>query len=125
MEILFEIIFQFFGELLFQLLAELGFRSLAAPFQKSRNPVSSAFGSVIWGGILGGISLLVFRNAMLETGTLKLLNLIITPVCAGAMMVMMERWLAARGRKPSSFAQFQNAYLFAFAFALIRFIWAG
>ena len=54
MEFIFEIIFQFLGELLLQLifefLVELGVHSLADTLKRPKNAVLSTIGFVLWGG---------------------------------------------------------------------------
>jgi hypothetical protein len=92
-----ELILQFVGEVLIQGLLDLGFRSLADVFGRRRNPVLSTLGSVLWGLIAGGLSLLIMPTAFIENPSLRLLNLLLTPVAVGAMMALLGRLRARRG----------------------------
>ncbi len=55
MEFVFEILFQFVGEILlqvsFEFLAELGLHSLGDTFKKPRNPALSTIGFILWGAL--------------------------------------------------------------------------
>jgi len=128
-EFLFELIFQFVGELLlqlcFELLAELGVRSLADPFRRPRNPVLSTIGFIIWGAIAGGISLLIFPSSPITDPTLREINLIATPVAAGLFMALIGKARLNKGQELVRLDRFGFAFVFAFAMALVRFIWAN
>jgi hypothetical protein len=86
---MFEFTALFIGELLIQGLMEIGFRSLADVFKKKRNPIFSAIGCILWGAIAGGISLAVFPASFIARSDLKLLNLLLTRVLVGALMVLL------------------------------------
>jgi hypothetical protein len=120
---MFEFIAQFIGELLIQGLMEIGFRSLADVFKKKRNPIFSAIGCILWGAIAGGISLAVFPASFIARSDLKLLNLL-TPVLVGALMVLLGRLRARKGRDLVELDRFGYAFLFALTMSLVRFLWA-
>jgi hypothetical protein len=128
MEFLFEMVFQFVGEILlqacFELLAELGVRSLEDTFRKPRNPVLSTIGFLIWGSIAGAVSLLFFPRSPIAEPMLRQLNLIVTPLAIGIVMTMVGRVRLKKGQSLVRLDQFGYAYTFAFAMALVRFIWA-
>jgi hypothetical protein len=123
-----EFILELFGEFLIQTvlegLVEAGFHSLAAPFQKEPNPWLAAFGYALLGGLLGGLSLLVFPTHMVSTHGLRVLNLIIVPVLVGGMMVLMGLWRAKRGQQINRLDRFGYGYVFALSLGMMRFIWA-
>jgi hypothetical protein len=128
LEFLFEIIFQFVAEILlqacFELLAELGFHSLAETFRKPRNPVLSTIGFILWGAIAGAVSLLIFPTSPISDPMLRQINLVATPVAVGLVMTMIGRSRQKRGQSTVRLDQFGYAFTFAFAMALVRFIWA-
>ena len=121
---MFEFIAQFIGELLIQGLMEIGFRSLADVFKKKRNPIFSAIGCILWGAIAGGISLVVFPASFIARSDLKLLNLLLTPVLVGVLMVLLGRLRARKGRDLVELDRFGYAFLFALTMSLVRFLWA-
>ena len=128
MEFIFEVIFQFVGEILlqlcFQLLAELGVHSLADPFRRPRNPALLTVGFILWGAIAGGISLLIFPSSPIANPMLRQINLIATPVAAGLAMMMVGKARLRKGQTLVRLDRFGFAFVFAFAMALVRFIWA-
>ena len=119
-----ELIFQFLGEVLIQGLLELGFRSLADVFGKRRNPVLSTVGSFLWGSLAGGISLLIIPAAFINGSNLRLLNLFLTPIAVGLIMALLGRVRARKGAPLVQLDHFGYAFTFAFAMALVRFVWA-
>jgi hypothetical protein len=128
MEVIFEILFQIFGEILLQLLfeclAELGLRSLADTLEKPRNPVLSTVGFVIWGAIAGGLSLLIFPHSPIASLQLRQANLLITPIIVGGVMMLIGRQRNKRGQTLVRLDRFSYAFVFAFTMAVVRFIWA-
>jgi hypothetical protein len=128
MEILFEIVFQFFGELLlqivFELLAEFGLRGVGEVFRKKPNPWMASLGYVILGAIAGGISLWLFPKHLISGYSLQLLNLALTPVLSGAAMGALGHWRNAKGQVLLRLDRFAYGYLFALSMALLRFQFA-
>lgn len=125
---MFEIVFQFLGELLlqilFEFLAELGIYSLADTFKKPKHPVLSTIGYVLWGAIAGGISLWIMPSSFISDPDLRVANLILTPIAIGGMMVLLGKLRAKKGQKLVKLDKFGYAFSFAFAMSLVRFIWA-
>ena len=129
MEFVFELLFQFLGELLlqaiFEALFELGLHGLADTLKRPKKPVLSTFGFILWGGIAGGISLPIFPTSPIVDPLLRKVNLIATPIFAGALMAMVGRARSKRGQNLVQLDRFGYAFIFAFAMALVRFIWAA
>jgi hypothetical protein len=129
MEIIFEVIFQFLGELLlqivFQFLMELGFHSLKNSFRRRPNPVLATIGYILWGLMCGGLSLWAFPNSIIADPMLRLLNLIATPIALGLLMTLIGRFRARNGQDLVRLDQFGYAFVFAFAMAFVRFVWAA
>src|SRR5262245_32000165 len=128
MEIIFEIMLQFLGELLlqafFQIATELGLHSLANTFQKRRNPWLSTLGFTLWGLMAGGISLWIFPTSVIANPVLRQVNLVATPVALGLVMMLIGKIRLKKGQQLVRLDQFGYAFMFAFTMALIRFIWA-
>jgi len=128
-EFLFDAIFQFFAELLlqllFELLTELGLRILTDPFKRRNNPILSTIGSISWGLIAGGLSALIFPRSLIHDLLLRRINLIVTPLAAGAIMTLIGRARDKRGQALVRLDRFGYAFAFAFAMAIVRYGFAA
>src|SRR5438067_13683789 len=116
MEFLFEIILQFVGEIvvqaLFALLAELGFRSLAAPFRRPRNPVLATIGFALWGIAAGAISVWIFPTSPIHSPLFRQMNLVVTPVTLGFLMTLVGKIRLKKGQDLMRLDRFGYAFLF-------------
>ena len=123
-----EIIFQIVGELLLQIVievfVELGFHSIREPFRREVNPPVAIAGYAILGAALGGLSLLALPDLLIP-GHWRLMNLLLTPVFAGLVMVGVGAWRAKRGDDLLRIDRFAYGYIFALAMAVIRYQFAG
>ena len=117
LEILGEILLQ----VLIEALAELGLHSIAAPFRKPPNPWLAAIGYAIFGAAAGGFSLWLFPSNLVTGETLRVLNLVVTPIAVGLLMCVMGAWRARRGQPELRIDRFAYGYLFALSLALVRF----
>jgi hypothetical protein len=130
MDFIFEVILQLLGELLLQILLEalfeLGIHSLREPFRNHRpiNPWLAAIGYVIYGAIAGGISLWIAPKHFIASHTVRVFNLIATPVAAGFAMVALGAWRRRRDTELIRLDHFFYAFLFASSMSLVRFIFA-
>jgi len=128
MEFIFEIIFQFLGELLLQLifefLVELGVHSLADTLKRPKNAVLSTIGFVLWGAMAGGISLLIFPKSAITNIVWRKINVLVTPLLAGGVMMLIGRQRGKRGQRLVGLDRFGYAFAFAFAMAIVRYAWA-
>ena len=128
MEFLFEILFQFLGEIMlqvvFELLAELGLHSLGDPFKRPRNPVLSTIGFVLWGAIAGGLSLLILPKSPISNQALRQLNLLLAPLAAGGAMMLVGRRRGKKGQGLVKLDRFGYAFVLALAMAIVRYLWA-
>ena len=129
MTFLFEVIGQFLVELILQalgeLLVELGLRSMAETVKRPRSPALAAFGFLLWGALVGSLSLLVVPHSPIEDPSLRWVNLFATPVLVGLMMMVVGKIRDKKGQKLVRLDRFGFAFIFAFSMALVRFIWAG
>jgi hypothetical protein len=128
MEFIFEIALQFLGELLlqvvFEFLAEIGFRSLEDTFKEPKNAVLSTIGFVLWGAIAGGISLLILPKSPISSLVFRKINLIMTPLIAGGIMVVLGHMRSKKGQDLVRIDRFGYAFVFAFSMAIVRYFWA-
>lgn len=124
LEVVFELLFEFFGELILQ----LGFEALGDTFKlgwqrltgrEKGTTVKREIGwSVVTGVVCGGLTLLIFPALAIHTPALQLLNLLVAPLVAGLLVERVRAW---RESRPSfSFPVFGYAALFGFAFAMTR-----
>lgn len=129
MEVIFEALFQFLGELLlqvvFEVLAELGFRSVKEVFRKPAHPWLAAIGYAVFGAVAGWLSLLVVPNLLLAGLAARLAGLVATPVVAGALMAALGAWRLQRDQPIVRLDRFAYGYLFALAMAGVRFAFGG
>lgn len=129
MEVVFEALFQFLGELLLQLvfevLAELGFRSVKEVFRKPANPWLAAIGYALLGAAAGWLSLLVMPTLLLAGETARVAGLFATPLVAGALMAALGAWRLRRDQAIVRLDRFAYGYLFALAMAGVRFAYGG
>lgn len=125
MEIVLEILGEFLIQAIGEALVELGLHSLAEPFRRPPNPWLASLGYALFGSILGGLSLLVFSQHFPLHGPGRWLNLLLTPVAVGGVMALMGAWRARRGEPRLHINRFFYGYVFALAFALVRFAFAS
>ena len=127
-EVILELLFEFFGEFLLQLVLEVllesGLQVLAAPFQKKSNPWLAAVGYALFGAAIGGLSLLVVGHSLVPA-SLRLANLLLTPLAVGGTMALLGAWRARRGQQVLRIDRFLYGYLFALTLGMVRYLYAG
>lgn len=126
MEFIFEIVLQFLGEILlqvgFEFLAELGAHGLADTLKKPKNPVLSAIGFIVWGAVAGAISLLILPSSVIANPVFRQINVLVTPLVAGGVMMLIGRQRGKRGQSIVRLDRFGYAYAFALAMAVVRYV---
>ena len=120
LEVLGEVLLQVIG----QILVELGLHAIVEPFRRPPNPFVAAIGYILLGAIFGGFSLLAFSTHMIGSRTLQVLNLVVSPIAAGLSMMVLAAWRTKRGQSLLRIDTFSYGFLFALAFACIRFQFA-
>lgn len=120
LEFIFEIIGEFLLQAAIEVLGELGLHSMAEPFRKPPNPWLASIGYFIFGSIAGGISLLIFPTHLVAE-SLRVANLVLTPVAVGLLMCWLGSWRAKHGQTVLRIDRFSYGFLFAFSLALVRF----
>jgi hypothetical protein len=122
---LFSMVVQFLAEIFLQILFELGFYSVVDAFDRKPNPVIALIGYLILGALAGGISLLFFKDLMIEDSTLRVVNLIVTPIFVGLTMAALGKLREKKGASVIRLDKFSYGFAFAFAMSLVRFLWAS
>lgn len=126
LEAIFELLFEFFGELLLQLVGELLGGAFKAGWYRLRGrdreiqPMHEAGWSVVTGMAAGGLTLFIFPALALRLPLLQALNILLAPVVAGLLVERLRAW--REGRRGFSFPVFGYAALFGMAFALTRWV---
>lgn len=122
MEIIFEIILQ----LIFEIFAEMVEHKVAKKYNRKRaSPLMAGLGYILMGAIAGGLSLLIMPHSLINDETLRIANLMITPVMAGIVMATIGRWRDNRDQDLMRLDHFWYGYLFALSMAVVRFVWVG
>jgi hypothetical protein len=127
--IIFELIFGILAEVVLQIAAEvlfeLGFYSLAEALNRKRprNPLLASIGYLLWGGIIGMITIIFFPELMIKNPTIRILNLIVSPAIAGLAMSAIGSWRKKKGQDVLRIDSFLYGALFAFGLALARLLY--
>lgn len=125
MELIFEFLFQFFGELILQVLFELGFRSLVEPFRQSdRNEYLAGFGYLMLGVVAGGLSLFLLPQHLTPNVQVRVINLLVTPFAVGGLMNLLGNIREKREISRFRMDKFLFGFLFALAMTIVRFVFA-
>jgi hypothetical protein len=115
LQLLVEIVLQVFGEAL----AEFGGHCVASAFERRPNSWMAAIGYAILGAGIGVFSAWLVP-ALINSPTLRIANLVITPLIAGATTSMIGRWRRRREQELIRLDRFAYGYLFALSMALAR-----
>jgi multisubunit Na+/H+ antiporter MnhG subunit len=113
-EILLQVIFEF--------LAELGFHSLTNTLNRPKNATLSTAGFVLWGTMAGGISLLILPQSLISNLVFRKINVLVTPLVAGGVMMLIGRQRDKRGQNLVRLDRFGYAFVFALAMAVVRYV---
>ena len=119
LEIFFEAAFEFAAEFL----ASLIWRGVAAVFDTTgfKNPVLACLGFVFLGGVVGGLSLLLFPHPLVHPSRFPGLSVVISPIFAGLGMSSVGSVLRKRNKKALQIESFGYGFAFAFGMAVVRF----
>lgn len=124
LEVLLEVLGEFLLEFLLQLIVEFGVRALLAPLRATVGATLRWPLLALVGAGCGGLSLLVAPHAFLATPLLRVVNLVVSPVLAGAAVAWLGATRARRGRDLMPLDRFGGGFALALAFALVRFAYA-
>jgi hypothetical protein len=119
MEEILVVIFQLFFEFVLQLVGS-GIVSGVTPTTntKTEDGCVHFFVHAAIGGICGYISTLIAPKFVLPLPWLRMLNLVVAPLIAGAISVLLAKWVKLKG---SSSTLFWHGFLFAMMFGAARF----
>ena len=125
MEIIIGMLFEMLCYLFVEGALEVIIRILTRPFSThSEHPVILICGYFLLGLFVGGMSLLIFPHAFITETTFRYINLVLIPIFVALIMMTVGKLLAKKGKKLTSLDHFNYAFVFAFAMALVRFIFA-
>jgi hypothetical protein len=120
-EVIFEIIFGFIGELALELvvevLVEFGFHDTAERVSdsfRSRTFVGLAY--TVFGAILGFLSLYIFPKVAFDSVVIPTLYFLVSPIIAGFLLTTVS-WLIDRGIGNSSWFKWDK-FIFGVVFAM-------
>jgi hypothetical protein len=131
-EIVFEVLFavlQVVGEIVLQVIVEglfeLGLRGVREPFRRPKplHPLLAAMGYAILGAAAGAISVWIFPRLFIDGHALRVMNLVVTPFTAGAVMAAIGAWRRKRDEELIRLDRFAYGFVFALAMAAVRFAW--
>jgi cytochrome bd-type quinol oxidase subunit 2 len=126
LEVLFELLFEFFGEFVLQLVFELFGGAFKAGWYKvtGRNKPSTVMletgWAVVTGCVAGAVTVWLFPMLAIRLHWLQVLNLLVAPVAAGLLVERARAW--RESRRSFSPPVFAYAALFGLAFALTRWL---
>ena len=123
MEIIFELIFEGVLYITGDLLVEFGARSLGETIasRDERNPILAGLGYALLGLIAGGLSLLIFPEAIARSERFHGINVLVAPAMAGLGMAGLGWLLERSGKRRLRIDSFLYGFIFALPMSLVRF----
>lgn len=100
----------------------MGLHSLADTVKRPKNPLLSTIGFILWGAMAGGISLLIFPTSPISNLLFRKINILVTPVAVGGVMMLIGRQRDKRGQNLVRLDRFGYAFVFALAMAIVRYL---
>jgi len=119
MEELIALFIQFVVEVLLEVLGTLPWDMLSYRWD-DRTGCSLVLLTLLAGGAVGGISVLIFPHTMLHHGWSRMGNLIVAPLLSGGMAWLMAKRRERRGRAVPELRHFWHSFGFTFALAAVR-----
>jgi len=127
-DLLLELLLEFFGELLLQVFAEIAVAFIWRTFgkvveaERIKNTFVSVVTYVFLGSLTGGISLAIFPHPLVRATRFHGISLLISPIATGSMMALIGSVLRRNNRKVVPIESFGYASAFAFGMALVRLV---
>ena len=118
MEEIFQIVFEFVFQALFEFLADAVVRFLP-PAGKT---LLKAMLCVAFAVLLGSLSTLLLPGPIILAEWLRIAYLIVAPLTLAVIMAWLGRALVVRHKRRTSLETFGFGWLFAFSFALTRYL---
>ena len=126
LEVLFELLFEFFGEFILQIVFELFGGAFKAGWYKvtGHHKPSTLMQETGWalvtGCVAGAVTVWLFPMLAIRQPWLQMLNLVVAPIAAGLLVERARAW--RESRRVFSLPVFAYAALFGLAFALTRWL---
>ena len=117
---LLEIFLEFFGLLVFEVTTNFIFFKLQSGQTLTRRSPSVFLGLLVIGSVFGFLSTYVYESQISDQ-TIKILNLLATPIFMGAVMQLVGWLKLESGRTVVALDHFLGGYMFALGFVLVRF----
>jgi hypothetical protein len=131
LELLFEFLFEVFGEALLQLtlqaLAEAGLHIVRRPASAGaaeKNTWTLVIGYALLGLLIGGLSLLIFPHSLVHTKLARVAVVVVSALTTGASMAAIGAWRRSHGQQAIPLDRFAYGCLLGFSSASVRFLWA-
>lgn len=127
MEVLFEIFGELLIQLLFEALAQAGIHAFRNPdrLPAAQNPWLVGCGYALLGAICGAATLIFLPHYLLHSGGTRWVYLLLAPVAAGAGSTVIGILRTRDKAQRLGLDRFAYGYVFALAFALVRFNFAS
>ncbi|PJZ47455.1 hypothetical protein [Leptospira saintgironsiae] len=123
MELIFEIIWVIVVEVFGKYVTDSITKDAMVILKRSKFMESffSVIGYIIFGSIVGYVSMLVFPNFLLKNHSLQIANLVFIPIISALIICFVGNWRKKLPLFKIEFEIFISAYVFAFAVSLIRY----
>lgn len=118
MEEIFQLIFEIFGQAILEFIVDAVWRTMPP---SGRVVLKIVFCAGI-GTLFGVLSSIPFSEPFIASETGRIVYLLVVPLVLGVTMAQVGKYMTARGKKRSSLESFGFGWLFAFTFALARYL---
>jgi hypothetical protein len=112
------------GQLLIDFFLQVGFYTAVRGPLAAWRPVPANFVLLVVGGVLGALSLLVFRFTLIDWPSLRIANLVVAPVAAGFLFRGLAKRRARKSYSVVPREHFWHAFWFTLGWVVVRFLWA-
>ena len=119
-EIVAELVLQLLGEFLLELFFRSSGKFFSAIFESSRAFTAAVV--LLLGALSGAISLAFFPHPLVHPSRCHGIGLIVSPVITGLVMSQVGRLLRSQGKASVQIESFALGFAFAFAMAVVRFL---
>lgn len=123
-EVVIEVVVEIVMQVVAELLVELGVRGFGKLSERRSNPIVAGIGYALLGAGLGGASVWLWPQALMSD-ELRVVQLVLGPLLAGAMMAGIGALMRRRGKQAIRLESFLYGWLLAFSLSLVRFLAAG
>ena len=105
-----------------EIISELGVQMYAGRRDLPKTgPLLAFLGYMAAGAIAGAVSLGIFPQLFINSPSLRIANLVLTPLLTAAVMALLGGWRLKRGEMLLRLDRFGYAYIFALCMALVRY----